>query len=276
MDNDNQSISTLKDYKVSLETSFKRIDQELKSVKKSSKNKEKILKILQNEIKSIQNNCKSMDRELFILKSEEKKEEWAKTIKELKGRKKKYEKKVDDFETENFGLISDQQNIDHLNLDIRVDPKNLNIQQNMERGDKLVDDMDQRIDNIIREVNEGIKKMKETNIELDGQQQNLDIVKSDLNEIDMSLSRAKNQITNMFKILSEDKIIVCLIVIILIIIITIIIVSACGGDKNKNFNVPHDIFFSSNNSTSTNQGIFISNINLIKNLILLFFIIFFF
>jgi len=77
-----------------------------------------------------------------------------------------------------------------------------------------------------------------------------------LKEINYSLERAKNKITDMFKIYSKDKCIICLIVLILIIIVTIIIITACGGDNKNSFNVPHDIFLSNNITTNSAQYFF--------------------
>ena len=262
-------------YKNSLETSFKKIEKELESANKSNQNKKEILDNLRKELEIIEKTYKLMEIELNYLKSEENIEKWKKIKSQLKEKKKDYKKKVDDFDTSNFGLIPDTQNDGHLNLDVKIDPKNLNIQQIMERGDKYQDEMDKAINNMLRLVHKGKDTMIDTNQKLNGQQQKLDNINDDLKEINISLDRAKKQITNMFKILSGDKRITCLIITILIIIITIIIVSACGGDNTKNFNVPHDIFFSNNNNTSTNQGEFFDNRNIIKYLFYLHLILFY-
>ena len=273
--NDNEIISVLKDNKNSLENSFKKIEKELESANKSNQNKKEILKDLKLELESIENTYESMKTELKFLKSEENKENWEKIISQLKKEKENYKNKIDDFDTSNFGLIPDTQNDDHLNLDIKIDPKNLNIQQIMERGDKYQDEMDKAINRMLQLVYKGKDTMIKTNEELNGQQQKLDNINDDLKKINISLDKAKKQITNMFNILRSDKKITCLIITILIIIITIIIVSACGGDNTKNFNVPHDIFFSNNNNTNTNQGEFFDNRNIIKYLFYLHLILFY-
>ena len=103
-------------------------------------------------------------------------------------------------------------------------------------------------------VNNDVDQMKNVNVELNAQQEKLENVDSDLKEMDYSLKRAGKQITNMFKLYAKDKCILGLIIIIVIIIVVIIIVSICGGDNEKNFNVPHDIFGTNNNNTSSNSN----------------------
>ena len=211
-----------------------------------------------------------MKEEFLYLKSDKNKSEWKDIILQLKDKKINYQNKIQDFESKNIGLISDNnsENNAHLNLEAKVDYNKLNVQQHFERGDEAVKQMDNAIDNMLHHTNQGSSDMKVINANLQGQKEQLDNIETDLKEIDISLDRAKKQITDMFKMLSQDKIITCLIIPIVIIIIAIIIVSACGGDKNKNFNVPHDIFIKSNNGTLTNQGNFFDNKSvIIKHLI---------
>ena len=96
--------------------------------------------------------------------------------------------------------------------------------------------------------------MKKVNIELNNQKEKMATIDKDLKEIEFSVDRARKKITNMFKIYASDKCVICLIVVILIIIVTIILVSAFGGDNKNNFNVPHDIFNTNNNATTTNSS----------------------
>ena len=150
----------------------------------------------------------------------------------------------------------------HLDVDAKVDLNQLNAQQVIDRGDKILDVDDQAIDNMAKIVNKDVDQMKNVNVELNAQQEKLENVDADLKEMDYSLKRAGKQITSMFKMYSHDKCITGLIIVILVIIVVIIIVAACGGDNEKNFNVPHDIFGSNNNNTSTNCGEFIHRNNL--------------
>ena len=270
---DINSIDDLERRKKNIETSFETIEEDLKSLQKKGKSKDKIsnlLKKLKKELELIENNYKSMKKESHNLQSEKNKSEWDEIMSQLKDRKINYQNKIQDFESKNIGLISDdnRENNDHLNLEVKVDHSKLNVQQLFERGDVAAEQTDNAVNNMMHHANQGLSGMKEINAGLQEQIENLDNIETDLKEIDISLDRAKKQITDMFKMLSQDKIITCLIITIVIIIIAIIIVSACGGDKNKNFNVPHDIFIKSNNGTLTNQGNFFDNKNIIiKHLI---------
>ena len=272
---DINSIDDLERLKKNIEASFETIEKELKSKKKTGKSKEQISN-LENKLTIIKNNIKSMENELLNLNSDKNKSEWKEIISHLKEKRINYQNKIKDFESKNIGLISDnnRENNDHLNLEAKVDYNKLNVQQHFERGDEAVKQMDNAIDNMLHLANQGSSDMKGINTNLQGQIETLDNIETDLKEIDISLDRAKKQITDMFKMLSQDKIITCLIITIVIIIIAIIIVSACGGDKNKNFNVPHDIFIKSNNGTLTNQGNFFDNKNIIIKHLITYFCLF--
>ncbi len=265
---DHHSIDELERLEKNIEKSFETIEKELKSLKKSGKNNKQISNLFKNELKSIEKNYDQMKMEFLNLKLDKNKSKWKEIKSEIGKKKKDYENKIKDFESKNIELISDnnRENNDHLNLEKNVDHNNLNIQQEFERGDELVNEMDKDINNMAHNVYNGLDQMKVINTDLYGQQQKFGIVETDLKEIDISLDRAKKQVNDMFKMLSQDKIITCLIITILIIIIAIIIVSACGGDKNKNFNVPHDIFIKSNNNTTSNQEYFFDKKDIIKYL----------
>ena len=269
---DYHSIDELERLEKNIEKSFETIEKELKSLKKSGKNNKQISNLFKNELKNIEKNYDQMKMECLNLKLDKNKSKWEEIKFEIRKKKIDYKNKIKDFESKNIELISDnnRENNDHLNLEKNVDHNNLNIQQEFERGDKLVNEMDKGINNMGQNVYKGLVQLKDANANLYQQQQKLDIVETDLKEIDISLDRAKKQVNDMFKMLSQDKIITCLIITILIIIIAIIIVSACGGDKNKNFNVPHDIFIKSSNSTTSNQEYYFDKKDIIKYLIIYF------
>ena len=269
---DYHSIDELERLEKNIEKSFETIEKELKSLKKSGKNNKQISNLFKNELKIIEENYDQMKMECLNLKLDKNKSKWKEIKSEIRKKKIDYKNKIKDFESKNIELISDnnRENNDHLNLEKNVDHNNLNIQQEFERGDKLVNEMDKGINNMGQNVYKGLVQLKDANANLYQQQQKLDIVDTDLKEIDISLDRAKKQVNDMFKMLSQDKIITCLIITILIIIIAIIIVSACGGDKNKNFNVPHDIFIKNSNSTTSNQEYYFDKKDIIKYLIIYF------
>ena len=244
---DKNIISILEDDKELLDKLFKRLDKKLKSADLSQVNS------LKDELKNIEKSIDKMKQDANDLKSEENINKWKDIISKIKSKIKEYDKKIDKIK--NSKQSSSQIPVDeHLNPDAKVDLNKLNVQQVMNRGDAILNADENAIDNMAKIVNNADDQMKNVNGELYAQQEKLDIVDNDIKEINFSLDRAKKQITNMFKLYAKDKCILGLIIIIVIIIVVIIIVSICGGDNEKNFNVPHDIFGTNNNNTSSNSN----------------------
>ena len=244
---DKNNISVLEDYKASIEKSFKRIEQSLKTADKSQ------ISSLKIELSSVKTDINFMKENARELQSQENINKWNEIISKIRSQVKEYEKKIEKLKNSKNKSSSPPVDV-HLNADAKVDLNQLNAQQVMDRGDAILNADDNAIDNMAKIVNKDVDQMKNVNVELNVQQEKLENIDSNLKEMDYSLKRAGKQITNMFKLYAKDKCIMGLIIIIVIIIVVIIIVSACGGDKEKNFNVPHDIFGTNNNSTSTNSG----------------------
>ena len=248
---DKNIISILEDDKELLDKLFKRLDKKLKSADFSQVNS------LKDELKNIEKSIDKMKQDANDLKSEENINKWKDIISKIKSKIKEYDKKIDKIK--NSKQPSSQIPVDeHLNPDAKVDLNKLNVQQVMNRGDAILNADENAINNMAKIVNNVDDQMKNVNGELNAQQEKLDIVDNDIKEINFSLDRAKKQITNMFKLYAKDKCILGLIIIIVIIIVVIIIVSICGGDNEKNFNVPHDIFGTSNN-TAVNSAELLKN-----------------
>ena len=240
---DKNILSILEDYKSSIEESFKKIDKTIKSVDKTDRNKKRAaVSSVKQELANAKSNFGLMKPEVNSLISEENKNIWTDVVKKIKPKIKTYEKKIKEFEEDSSFAPDSNQVEDHLDVNAKVDLNQLNAQQVMDRGDKILEADDKAIDNMAKIVNNDVDQMKNVNVELNAQQENY------------SLKRAGKQITTMFKMYSSDKCITGLIIVILIIIVVIIIVAACGGDNSKNFNVPHDIFGTNNNSTSSSAG----------------------
>ena len=264
---DTDSISYLEGLKKALDNSFQNLEKGIKSFKTSDKNKE--LKALRQELQIIENKCNLLEDEIGRLKIQENSIKWKKILSEMKKKKKTYENKINKLEKNNIELIDDSNRENNVvDINAKIDYNKLTSQQAMQRGDNILKEDGKIINNIEKTLNQGIDNLKQINIDLYSQNEKLDNVEIDVKEIGLSLDKAKKQITNMIIMYSKDKIITCLILFILIIIITIIIVSACGGDKKNNFNAPHDIFFTSRNSTS-NKGEFLYNQKILKYLIYL-------
>ena len=264
---DKNTIAVLQDYQTSIEESFKKIDKKIGIEKSSEKNQKKsTMSSLKQELANIKANMGMMKAELPNLQEQGNLNIWEDSISKLKSQVKTYTEKIKDLE-----VIKNEQennNIDYMDPDAKVDYNDLNVQQVMDRGDKILDEDDKAIKNMAHVVNQDVDQMKNVNIELNRQQEKLENVDSDVKVMDFSLKRAGKQITSMFKMYSSDKCITCMIVVILIIIVTIIIVSACGGDNKNNFNVPHDIFNTNNNKT-TNFSCYLIKSNKLRSLVLL-------
>lgn len=207
-----------------------------------------------------------MKSEIYNLEDQEKKDLWNEKRSQLNSKFETYSK------MENLKNIKFKpEKADYRDVNANVNLGELTSEQAMERGDLIIE-VDGiiigRIKRIVQKDSDTMIKIKE---ELERHTVVLVDVDKDLKEINYSLERAKNKITDMFKIYSKDKCIICLIVAILIIIITIIIISACGGDNQNNFNVPHDIFLSNNITTNSTHYFFGSfNFMNLVSLILLF------
>jgi DNA repair exonuclease SbcCD ATPase subunit len=261
---DKNTIAVLKDYQSGIDESFKKIDKKISSFSKGDKSQKKsTMSSLKQELANIKANMSMMKAEIQNLEDQEQVNIWNETVSKLKSKIKTYTEKINDLEN----VKVEQEKADHLDVDANVNLSELNAQQVMDRGDKILDADDAAIKNMAHVVNDDVNQMKNVNVQLNQQQEKLENVDKDLVEMDYSLKRAGKQITSMFKMYSSDKCITCLIVVILIIIVTIIIVSACGGDNKNNFNVPHDIF-SSNNKTANSAHYFSNSINIITLILL--------
>ena len=259
---DKNLLSILEDYKESIDNSLKKIDKTIKSSSKSDKEgKRAAISSMKQELSNAKSNFSLMKAEAKGLNSQENINTWGEIISNLKPKIKSYDKKIKEFENINVQSQNPEEPIDHLNVDKKVDLNQLNAEQVIQRGDKILDVDDNAINNMAQIVNKDEDQMKNVNAELNAQQEKLENIDSDLKEIDYSLKRAGKQISNMFRLYSKDKCIMGLIIVILIIIVVIIIVAAVGGDKEKNFNVPHDIFGSNNKNSTSNSGNFISENN---------------
>lgn len=266
---DKNTVAVLQDYQTSIEESFKKIDKKINIYNKSEKSQKRAaMSSLKQELANVKANMGMMKAELQNLKDQGNKNIWGETVSQLKSKVKIYTEKINNLEV--IKTEQEDNNVDYMDPDAKVDYNELNVQQVMDRGDIILNEDDKAIKNMANVVNQDVDHMKNVNIELNRQQEKLENVDSDLKDMDYSLKRAGKQITSMFKMYSSDKCITCMIVVILIIIVTIIIVSACGGDNKNNFNVPHDIFNTNNNQTS-NFGCMIK-FNKLRMLICLIFI----
>ena len=87
-----------------------------------------------------------------------------------------------------------------MNLNKKVDLNKLSCEQVMKRGDKILEEDDKSLQNMIKTLNKGRDMMKETNKQLYKQMEDMDRINQELNEMDGSLNRTKKTISYMNKI----------------------------------------------------------------------------
>ena len=245
---DKETISILEDYQNSIEKSFKKIDETIMSLFKNELDKKSAKSSLAQELSYIKNTIDLMKSEIQNLEDQEKRDLWKEKKSQLKSKYDTYSK------MENLKNINVKpEKADYRDVDANVNLGELTSQQAMERGDLIIEVDGTIIGRIKRIVEKDLDTMTKTKDEIKRQTDKFEGIDKDLTEINYSLARARNKITDMFKMYSKDKCIICLIVVILIIIVTIIIISAFGGDNKNNFNVPHDVFLSNNITTNSSH-----------------------
>ena len=239
---DNNCVAILQDYQDNIEKSFKKIEKEIKEYSNSDSSKLDLIKVT---IASAKTNLGIMKVEIPNLKNENNKQKWEDTIQQLELKINEYKSQVNDLKNQK----NNNNNVEDEMVDInkKVDIKQLTSQQAIQRGHNLLNDDEKRIDNIKKVVNQDIVMLKEDNKELKRQEEVLDNVDDNLKEIDFSLKRAGQQIKSMFKMYATDKLILCLIFVIILIIISIIIASIVKKNKKtnntkNNENLAKDIF----------------------------------
>ena len=242
-------IATIKDCNTKIEDKLKSIRSNLVKLESSETSERRNLTDkLKSDFKLINVHFEAMKDEVDTIKDENTYKSYKDQITLIKLEIKRLEEEFAAKQTKAYqasNLLIDDVNIEMKN----VGP--VTVQQAFDRGDKAVDGADKIINNIEKKVKSANEIANEIQIEQAKQIEKLTGTKKDLKAINSSLKRSDNNIKTMVKMYATDKLIMCLIILIVLIIITIIIIGAVGGDKAGNFNVPHDIFVSSKNTTST-------------------------
>lgn len=247
--NTNVSAAVLKDNKRQIENNFKKIRANKEKFELVDPSEKKRMKDSFNaDFRSIKDIISSMEFELSSVKNEEIEVEYKLIISKFKADLKALTDEIKELE-----LKEKNKNAIHIN-DIQLNEisnDNLNAQQAMDKGDKILNEGDDAIRRMNKKIDETKDVSKNIKEKLVKQRDQLMNTQKNLKEIDYSLDRAAKTLKEMGKKLATDKIILGLIVIIALAIIAIIIVAAVGGDPNGNFNVPHDIFKSSKQTVNT-------------------------
>ena len=197
---DKNYISALEDTESSLNKKIISIEKYIKEFSSSnSSNQQKILSKIKSEFDSMKTDLKLMKTDIMSLTQNENKALWQKKYSSFKSQKEQMENKINNLK---FGSNSNNINIeeDYMNINKKVDLSKLSSEQVMKRGDKILDEDEKSLQNIIKTLNKGKDMIQETKKELYRQMEAMDRMEGDLNETDGSLNRTKKTINYMNKI----------------------------------------------------------------------------
>ena len=197
---DKNYISALEDTESSLNKKIISIEKYIKEFSSSnSSNQQKILSKIKSEFDSMKTDLKLMKTDIMSLTQNENKTLWQKKYSSFKSQKEQIENKINNLK---FGSNSNNINIeeDYMNINKKVDLSKLSSEQVMKRGDKILDEDEKSLQNMIKTLNKGKDMIQETKKELYRQMEAMDRMEGDLNETDGSLNRTKKTINYMNKI----------------------------------------------------------------------------
>ena len=197
---DKNYISALEDTESSLNKKIISIEKYIKEFSSSnSSNQQKILSKIKSEFDSMKTDLKLMKTDIMSLTQNENKTLWQKKYSSFKSQKEQMENKINNLK---FGSNSNNINIeeDYMNINKKVDLSKLSSEQVMKRGDKILDEDEISLQNMIKTLNKGKDMIQETKKELYRQMEAMDRMEGDLNETDGSLNRTKKTINYMNKI----------------------------------------------------------------------------
>ena len=197
---DKNYISALEDTESSLNKKIISIEKYIKEFSSSnSSNQQKILSKIKSEFDSMKTDLKLMKTDIMSLTQNENKTLWQKKYSSFKSQKEQMENKINNLK---FGSNSNNINIeeDYMDINKKVDLSKLSSEQVMKRGDKILDEDEKSLQNMIKTLNKGKDTIQETKKELYRQMEAMDRMEGDLNETDGSLNRTKKTINYMNKI----------------------------------------------------------------------------
>jgi hypothetical protein len=198
---DNNFISALKDTESSFTKKISLIEKYINEFSLSnSTNQQKLLSKIKLEFDSMKTDLKLMKTDIMNLVQEENRSSWQEKYCSFKSQKEQIENKISKLKigTNNSSNFKDEE--DYMNLNKKVDLNKLSCEQVMKRGDKILEEDDKSLQNMIKTLNKGRDMMKETNKQLYKQMEDMDRINQELNEMDGSLNRTKKTISYMNKI----------------------------------------------------------------------------
>ena len=198
---DNNFISALKDTESSFTKKISLIEKYINEFSLSnSTNQQKLLSKIKLEFDSMKTDLKLMKTDIMNLVQEENRSSWQEKYCSFKSQKEQIENKISKLKigTNDSSNFKDEE--DYMNLNKKVDLNKLSCEQVMKRGDKILEEDDKSLQNMIKILNKGRDMMKETNKQLYKQMEDMDRINQELNEMDGSLNRTKKTISYMNKI----------------------------------------------------------------------------
>ena len=193
-------ISALEDTYSSLSKKVTLIQKYLQEFSLSNNSsKKKILSQIKIEFDSMKADLRLMKMDIMNLQQSENQAIWKEKLSYLKKQKEKLEIEINKIKNNsNVNNINEEE--DYMDINKKVDLGKLSSEKVMKRGDKILEEDEKSLQNMIKTLSKGRSMMQDTNKEIYKQMEAMDRIDGDLNEMDGSLNRAKKTITYMNKI----------------------------------------------------------------------------
>ena len=193
-------ISALEDTYSSLSKKVTLIQKYLQEFSLSNNSsKKKILSQIKIEFDSMKADLRLMKMDIMNLQQSENQTIWKEKLSYLKKQKEKLEIEINKIKNNaNVNNINEEE--DYMDINKKVNLGKLSSEKVMKRGDKILEEDEKSLQNMIKTLSKGRSMMQDTNKEIYKQMEAMDRIDGDLNEMDGSLNRAKKTITYMNKI----------------------------------------------------------------------------
>ena len=196
---DKNTISTLEDTSDSISKKITLIKKYFKEISPSNNSsKQKILSKIKLEYDRLKTDLRLMKTDLMDLQQSENQVIWKEKYSNFKSQKEKLEIEINKLKSEGKNEINDEE--DYMDINKKVDLAKLSSEKVMKRGDKILEEDEKSLQNMIKTLSKGRSMMQDTNKELYRQMDAMDRIDGELNEMDGSLNRAKKTINYMNKI----------------------------------------------------------------------------
>jgi chromosome segregation ATPase len=196
---DKNYISALEDTSDSISKKITLIKKYFKEITPSNNSsKQKILSKIKLEFDGIKTDLRLMKTDLMNLQQSENQTIWKEKYSNFKSQKEKLEIEINKLKSEGKNEINDEE--DYMDINKKVDLAKLSSEKVMKRGDKILEEDEKSLQNMIKTLSKGRSMMQDTNKELYRQMDAMDRIDGELNEMDGSLNRAKKTINYMNKI----------------------------------------------------------------------------